>query len=175
MRDHRRALWRIEFRTKLTQADSLVIPVAYLLDAQWKEGSVRWLGLLFRKRLTPPELDQVNTATWPELKEIEPFMKRLFEDAWRMVDDAAADLGAAGLAKRYSHYSSLLFARAGEGPKKLMDEPVKAFSQLYDHMLGLREQLAPVVTAPVVRMPRFRKAVAPVVTRPDVALLNEAA
>jgi hypothetical protein len=174
MPDHRRALWRIEFRTKLTRADSLVIPVAYLLDAQWKQGNMRWLGLLFRKRLTPAELDQVNTATWPELTEIEPFMKRLFEDAWRMVDRAAADLGAAALAARYSHYSSLLFARAGEGPEKLIDEPVKAFSQLYSHLLGLREQLAPVVTAPVVRLPRFRKA-APAATRADVALLNEAA
>jgi hypothetical protein len=175
MPDHRRALWRIEFRTKLTQADSLVIPVAYLLDAQWKEGSVRWLGLLFRKRLTPAELDEVNTATWPELTEIEPFMKRLFEEAWRMVDDAATDLGAAGLAARYSHYSSLLFARAGEGPEKIMDEPVKAFSQLYDHMLGLREKLAPVVKAPVIPLLRSRKATAPVAARPDVALLNEAA
>jgi hypothetical protein len=174
MPDHRRALWRIEFRTKLTRADSLVIPVAYLLDAQWKQGNVRWLGLLFRKRLTPAELDLVNTATWPELTEIEPFMKRLFEDAWRMVDGAAADLGAAELAARYSHYSSLLFARAGEGPEKLIDEPVKAFSQLYSHMLGLREQLVPVATAPVVRLPRLRRA-APAATRPDVGLLNEAA
>ena len=54
-----KALWRIEFRTDLDLATAPTIPLAYLLEARW-ENDFRWLGMLFRKRLTLPELDLVD-------------------------------------------------------------------------------------------------------------------
>src|SRR5262245_25432643 len=83
MLTHSKALWRIEYKTDLTRANSVELPVAYMLEARWSDG-IRWLGMYFRKRFTEMELRYVNTETWPEMKDqLTPFVISLFEEAWK--------------------------------------------------------------------------------------------
>jgi hypothetical protein len=175
-----KALWRIEFRTNLTRADAPIIRVGYLLEAHW-QSQVRWLGLLFRRRLTVPELDKVNVATWPELKDLEPFMKGLFEQAWTTSAKASAaaaiELGSTALAAKYEQRSALHFAAEKRGPdlQAFDGKPVDSFPSLYAYLLGLREDLKPTIVAPVVPLRKAPAATVPVVATPDLELMNQAA
>ena len=175
-----KALWRIEFRTNLTRADTPVFPIGYLLETHW-QNQVRWLGLLFRRRLTVPELDIVNTDTWPELKDLEPFMKGLFDEAWAAsiapTATSAPDLGSAVVAAKYQLRSALQFSREELALDLSDHEPVDAFPLLYSQLLSFRTALVPKLMAPVVPLSNRKKtelSLRPVM-RPDVELMNQAA
>jgi hypothetical protein len=180
MQHPNKALWRIEFRTNLTRADAPVFPIGYLLETHW-QNQVRWLGLLFRRRLTVPELDIVNTDTWPELKDLEPFMKGLFDEAWAASIEPAAteapDLGSAVVAAKYQLRSALLFSHQEPALDLSGYDPVDAFPLLYSRLLGFRAALAPTLIAPVVPLNNRKKIGPPPrpVVRPDVELMNQAA
>jgi hypothetical protein len=172
----RKGLWRIEFRTDLTRADATVIPLGFVHEAHFPT-SIRWLGLLFRKRLTVSEADRIDLLTWPELRDdLEPFMRSLFDSAWSLARTASDNaLGTPTVAAKYSHRSALHFAPLGEGPPVASRDPVKRCLELCTHLLALRGKLAPVISAPVVPL-RRRKTLAPAATvRPDVELMNFAA
>jgi hypothetical protein len=149
--------------------DAPVIPVGFMLEADWDNGA-RWLGLLFRRKLTVAELDLVNVETWPELKDLEAFMDRLFNESWSAEGEG---LGSAQLAMRYPAYSALHFAtepltvRCGEFNR------AESFQLLYGMLLGYEERLHPVVTAAVLP---FGNAKRPV-TKPHepVEMMNKAA
>jgi hypothetical protein len=172
-----RALWRIAFRTNLTRSDAPTTPMAYLLEAHWAEERIRWLGLLFRRRLMPPEVALVNTETWPELKgELEPFMKGVFEQAWLASGKTDEALGSAALATLYHQQSALSFAVADQMPDLGKKGAIESFGVLYEHLLGLRDYLKPMISAPVVPLGNREEKVPTLApTRPDVELLNQAA
>ena len=166
-----KALWRIEFRTDLTRAQAPTVPVAYLLEASWK-NQVRWLGMLFRKRLTVSELDFVDTETWPEMKDLEKFMSQLFEETWS-ISCAQSPMGSRSTATKYSMHSALQFAHEDCNVSIDCEDPVQTFPSLYTCLLGFRDALSPVLTAPVV--PLRAKQPAAASTRADVELTNKAA
>ena len=176
MMHHEHGLWRIEFRTDLTRADTLSLPLAYMLETHWSDG-VRWLGMLFRTRLTTLELERVDIATWGELERLEAFMKGLFDEAWSALPakngSAEMPLGAAIVAAKYPVQSALHFAPAVKKATLRDNDPVKSFPVLYAQLLGLRDQLTPALTAPVVRLPARRRVVP--VARPDLEIANRAA
>jgi hypothetical protein len=156
MLTHSKALWRIDYRTDLTRSNGLVLPVGFVLEARWN-NNVRWLGMLFRKRLTPKELDLVNVETWPEMKGLEPFMNKVFEDAWAQeieIGDGSPALGSDVIAARFSMQSSLQFI--GDAPKIELSETdaEESFTGLYTRLLGLHDNLSPALLAPVVELPR---------------------
>jgi hypothetical protein len=171
-----KALWRIEFRTDLTRASAPVLPLGYLLDAHWDaDDQVRWLGLLFRRRLNPLEIDLVNTATWPELQKLEPFMKVIFEKAWAETGDNG-ELGSAKLAFSYPHTSALQFVGEEQAILGLSEDPIESFPHLYLTLLNLRSRLTPTIKAPVVPIEhKKRKEKVRPIARPDVELMNQAA
>jgi len=172
MLKHDKALWRVEFRTDLTRAKAPIVPVAYLLEAHW-ENQVRWLGMLFRKRLTVSELDLVDTHTWPEVKDLEKFMTRLFDEAWTN-SGPELPLGSCVLAPKYPMHSALQFAPQESAVNiDAEDDPVKSFPILYGHLLSFLDELSPIATAPVMPF-KPRPAPAPG-TRADVELTNKAA
>jgi hypothetical protein len=172
MLEHKKALWRVEFRSDLTRAHAPSFRVAYLLETHWV-NEVRWLGMLFRKRLTAAELDLVDTQTWPEMGNLEKFMTGLFDEAWAAGSDPKSPLGSNLLSAKYSMHSALRFA--GENPDVNLnsDDPVQSFPALYGCLLDFRDLLSPVMTAPVVPF-RAREPAAPG-TRADVELTNKAA
>lgn len=172
----RKGLWRIEFRTDLTRADAAVIPLGFVLEAHWPT-SIRWLGLLFRKRLTVPETDRIDLLTWPELSDnLEPFMKGLFEESWALARTASDNaLGTPTVAAKYSHRSALHFASVGDGPQVTARAPAKRCLELCTHLLGFRDKLTPVISAPVVPLRRRKKVPLAAAVRPDVELMNFAA
>jgi hypothetical protein len=174
---HKDAMWRIEYRTDQTRADSAMLPLAYMLESHWEDG-VRWLGMLFRKRLTALELDRVNRATWPELENLEGFMKGLFDDAWIAAEDNVHDgeirLGSDLVAVKFPVQSALNFAPTAERYAFGEDESVKAFPGLYAHLLGFRDALAPTLVSPVVHLPSRRAPVARP-EKPDLEIANRAA
>jgi hypothetical protein len=174
---HRDTVWRIEFRTDQTRADSAMLPLAYMLESHWEDG-VRWLGMLFRKRLSTLELDQVNLRTWPELQNLEGFMKGLFDEAWTVAEEVVRKgelvLGSDIVAVKYPVQSALNFTLAlderyvfGE------DDAVKSFTGLYEHLLGFRDALAPRLTASVVRFPTRTSSMRP--ERADLEIASRAA
>jgi hypothetical protein len=171
MLKHDKALWRVEFRTNLTRSDAPIVPVAYLLEAHW-ENHVRWLGMLFRKRLTVSELDLVDTETWPEMGGLEKFMSSLFDEAWTN-SGPELPLGSSKLAPKYSIHSALQFAPEGSNVSIDAEDPVQSFPALYAYLLDFREKLSPVATAPVV--PFKPRQLAAAGTRADVELTNKAA
>jgi hypothetical protein len=180
MLTHSKGLWRIEYRSDLTRAQGPVLPVAYVLEARWN-NSVRWLGMLFRKRLTPVELETVDLKTWPEMNGLEPFMTKLFDQVWTQelsLGDKSPELGARKLAVNFSMRSSLQFNEAEEKIQLNDDDPEKSFTALYTHLLNLHGKLAPTLQpkAPVVQLPLRKPApAAATAQRPDVEQLSRAA
>jgi hypothetical protein len=173
MMHHRGAMWRIEYRADQTRVGAPVCPLGFMLEEHWRSGE-RWLGLLFRKRLTALELDHVNLKTWPELKTLEGYMKGLFEEAW----DATGDdpLGSVIVAAKYPVQSALCFLPAKGEYQFKADNPVESFKSLYGYLLGLRDQLTPTLTAPVVKLPLRKKDALPAEPeKPDFELANRAA
>lgn len=138
------ALWRVEYRTDASRADSLVIPVGFMLDAYWQDEA-RWLGLSYRERLTVSELDLVNLETWPELDDIEAFADSLFDRAWA----SGLELGSLVLAKSFPAYSALSFnAEPAELDLGTLERS-ESFSNLLNYLQGLEKDLQPAITAPV--------------------------
>ncbi len=176
MLHHKDTMWRIDFRCDLTRADAPSLPLAFMLETHWADG-VRWLGMLFRKRLTALELESVDVSTWSELKTLESFMKGLFDEAWNAVpaDVGAAQmpLGSTLVAAKYPLQSALHFAAVPNKAVIRDDDHKKAFQHLYSYLLGLGDSLTPVLVAPVVRLPTKKRA-APAV-RPDLEIANRAA
>lgn len=178
MLTHSKGLWRIEYRSDLTRAQGPVLPVGYVLEARWN-NDVRWLGMLFRKRLMPIELEHVDLKTWPEMQGLEPFMTRLFDEVWEQElgsDGASPQMGAPIIATNYSMRSSLQFNTADARLDLSNEDPEKSFAALYTHLLGLHAALTPMLKAPVVQLPRRPKsAPAEAAERPDVEQLSRAA
>jgi hypothetical protein len=71
----------ISFVTDMTRANAPLIPLGFVLEATWPEQA-RWLGLIGRTRLTEPELDKINRATWPELQTPFGLLNKMFEQGW---------------------------------------------------------------------------------------------
>jgi hypothetical protein len=162
MLTHSEALWRIDYRTDLTRSNGLVLPVGFVLEARWSDN-VRWLGMLFRKRLTAKELDLVDVETWPEMKGLELFMNEVFNDVWAQeieIGKGAPALGSNVIASRYSMQSSLQFV--GDVPSVQLSgtDAEESFPALYTRLLGLHDNLSPVRVAPVVALPRKERAAA---------------
>jgi len=178
MLTHSNALWRIEYRSDLTRAKAPVIPVGFVLEARWSDD-VRWLGMLFRKRLTPVELDTINIETWPEMQALEPFMNRLFDEVWDQdIDSDLTEvpmLGSDLIAKSYGMHSSLHFACDLPGVTLNNENPEDSFSVLYGKLLGLHVNLTPVMTAAVVPLPQRFPAAAMKPLRTDVEQVLRAA
>jgi hypothetical protein len=167
-------MWRIEYRTDQTRVGAPSCPLGLMLEKHWDSGE-RWLGLLFRKRLTAVELDHVNRKTWPELGALEGYMKGLFEEAWDAAEESDS-LGSIIVAAKYPVQSALCFLPNKGKYQFKADNPVESFKSLYGYLLGLRDQLAPTLTAPVVKLPlRKRATVAAVLEKPDLELANRAA
>jgi hypothetical protein len=176
---HSKGLWRIEYRSDLTRAQGPVLPIGYVLESRWS-NNVRWLGMLFRKRLTPIEVDHVDLKTWPEMAGLEPFMTRLFGEVWEQtlgIDGDVPQLGAPMLAVNYSMRSSLQFVTDKADLKLSNEDPEKSFANLYTRLLGLHGALTPTLKAPVVQLPPPRKLTpaAAKAARPDVEQLSRAA
>lgn len=170
MLTHSKGLWRIEYQTDLSRSDKHVLPLGYVLEARWSDD-VRWLGMLFRRRLSPLELEHVDLETWHELKDLEPFMNGLFENAWSQELGAATQapsLGAGLVASRYPAHSSLQF-NSTEAAIELGDEdPEDAMPKLYKCLLGLHDALTPTLVAPVLQIPRRAALATPALPRADV-------
>jgi hypothetical protein len=159
MLTHSSTLWRIEYRTDLTRAREPVLPVGFVLEAHWN-NDVRWLGMLFRKRLMPLELDRVNLETWPEMNDLETFMNGLFDKVWDQKVGGRHNpprLGSALVAPNYAMHSSLHFASDEPKVKLSTEDAETSFSALYVRLLGLHGSLSPTLTAPVVRLPKKSK------------------
>ena len=168
------ALWRVEFRTDLTKASAPTLKLGYLLEAHWHDG-VRWLGMLFRRKLTALELDIVAKATWPELSDLETFMSGLFENAWNASESGSDDLalGSAVIAQKYTIRSALQFASEKNIAVVNADDALGSFPILYAHLLSFRSQLTPALAAEVVPLKARRPAAVPATS--DVELEHRAA
>ena len=138
------AAWRIEYRTDVTQTGSLTIPVAFMVEAAWESGA-RWLGVLFRPKLTPAESDLVNIETWPELANTVQLMSSLFDDAWKV----ERQLGSSKIATRYPCYSALTFAREPVEIELDQFDPKVCFLTLHQTLLNFTDRLEPTITAPI--------------------------
>jgi hypothetical protein len=179
MLTHSRALWRIEYQIDLARVDSPVIPIAYMLEAHWCSG-VRWLGMLFRKRLMPLEIERVDLETWPEMKDVAQFMNRLFDRAWTCelsAEQVPPQLGSSYVALNYANHSSLRFVT--DEPRVDLDneDPERSFTDLYKQLLGFHEVLSPRLVAEV---HPFRQPKAPIIVprrplRADVEQVSRAA
>lgn len=174
---HNSGLWRIEFRSDLTRSAAETFRVGFMLEAHWDNGD-RWLGMLFRKRLTAVELDHVDVGTWPELEQLETYMTGLFDEAWSAVSEITPEgdvprLGSGILAKKFPVQSALHFASETSAVDLDTADPEKSFKDLYVRILGLRSELTPLLTAPVVPFPARLPARVP--QRPDVEHVARAA
>jgi len=172
MLTHTNALWRIDYQGDLTKAKADTLPLGFVLEARWS-SEVCWLGMLFRRRLSPLEMDYVNLETWPEMRDLESFMKGLFDRVWSTNTGDPLKLGSDEIASEYSVQSSLHFA-ADKASVTLSDvDPEKSFEELYRRLIGLHSRLLPVVKAPVVQLAPKQK-VAPA-ARADVEQFLRAA
>lgn len=170
---HSKALWRIDYRTDLTRSNCLVIPIGFALEARWSNDD-RWLGMLFRKRLTGFELKAVNVETWPEMKELESFMNRVFDDAWateKPLGSEAPSLGSNVVALNYSAQSSLQFLNEDLDIKLNNEDTEQSFADLYKKLLSLHDKLIPIEEEPasVVELPKRRRWLAPAKPQRKVA------
>ena len=181
MSTHNKALWRIDYCTDLKRSDSLVIPVGFALEARWS-NDVRWLGMIFRKRLSEIELEKVNVETWPEMKGLETFMKSLFEQTWDLevaLGDGTPALASSVIASQYSAQSSLRFVPDVPDIKLNDDDVDESFTALYAGLLKLHDKLAPSASVPVIPL-QPRRFFAPAAKRPtprrtDVEMFQRAA
>ncbi len=148
MQHARTGLWRVEYRTDMTRSGSPILPLAFLVEADWESGA-RWLGMLFRRSLTANELKAVDLATWPELEGPEPFLKGMFDEAW----SAPAGDGGLRLVSKYSSRSAVTLA-----PEKPSDQLVQltaaqfpqVFGSLTQYLWNFKTQLQPALKADVV-------------------------
>jgi hypothetical protein len=151
MLETKSALWRIEFRTDASKVGALTIPLGFLRES-WADNAGRFMGLIFRTRLTPLELDRVNLNTWAELSSdrLEPFMDELFDKAWSDSRGAAdGQLGAGALAANYGAHSALSFV--GTEVKECRAATWQNLRlQLIGAMFSLEDRLSPVLMADVV-------------------------
>jgi len=159
MLTHSSALWRIGYKTNLTRAHDPVLPLGYMLEAHWSDG-VRWLGMLFRKRLTPLEIERVDTETWPEMNTLHSLMYGLFERAWDSEVSGTVEpplLGSNAVAMNFTGRSSLHFA--GDDPSITLnnDDPKQSFADLYTGLLRLHGALSPQLVAEVHKLPQPKK------------------
>lgn len=173
MLGHNSALWRVDYRTDLTRASAPVCPIGYFVEARWSDD-VRWLGVLFRKRLSPIETAHVNYETWPEMKDLKPFMETLFDRAWDAelpTGEQLPTLGSTVLAGAYGMQSSLQFVEDELDLEISSEDPEQSFNALYSRLLGLHDRLTPTMSAPIVQMPKRILPTAPLVRpqRADVA------
>jgi hypothetical protein len=156
MLTHSTALWRIVYRTDLARPGGEILPLGFALEARWS-NDVRWLGMLFRKRLEVLETELVDLATWSELTNLDKFMKGLFDQAWSQpLDDGDTVLGSSLLSANYSMRSSLQFMSDDASVVLNNEDPEESFPTLYGRLLNLHSRLRPTVTAPVIQMP-FRQ------------------
>jgi hypothetical protein len=178
MLTHSKALWRIEYKADLTRSDSKVLPLAFALEARWS-NDVRWLGMLFRKRLSPLEGGLVDFGTWPELKDMDKFMENLFETIWQLdlpEDGERPELGSALIARNYTGYGSLAFVLDDPGIDLRNDDPEQSFTHLYGRLLEQHDRLSPAILAPVIAMPkRGKRDPIPAAPRVDVEQVMRAA
>ncbi|SEI85406.1 hypothetical protein SAMN05518849_1011118 [Sphingobium sp. AP50] len=168
MTDSKRALYRLDYRTDLTSIEAPTINLGYMLEAAVENG-FRFLGLASRKALTPLEMDLVNLHTWPEMADLDGFMDTLFARAWDHVCEAEPDdlrLGCESIAFNHSAMSALHFASLEPIQMDDMKGDVDALHRhLYDELLRLGGKLKPVLTAPVISLPKRRMPV----PNPDIS------
>jgi hypothetical protein len=136
---------RISFFTDMTRADAPVIPIGFMLEAAWPEQA-RWLGLIGRTRLTPLELDRVNSTTWPELHAPFDMLDKLFDHGW------AAEWGDAGSSMQKQWSRSSFSIETSEHPlTTLSAETAEAWTAssnaLCAQLNALHLRLAPVLVA----------------------------
>ena len=109
---------RISFSTDMTRADAPMIPLGYMFEGVWPKKA-RWLGLIGRLRLTPVELEMINTATWPEMKSPFHVLMELFMKGWD------AQWGEAGQAISSEWARSALNIRTNQKSELLADKQVE--------------------------------------------------
>lgn len=155
MLETKSVLWRIEFRTDASKADALAIPLGYMRESFLAESG-RFLGLIFRTQLSPLELDKINLHTWPEMRDLEPFMDGLFDRSRETcVKSLAGDFGTPSVARGFSGQSALVF-------EALNVDEIKATTRghLVNHLMtslqAWEEYLVPVLKAPVVAIKKSR-------------------
>jgi hypothetical protein len=149
---------RISFLTDMTRADAPIIPLGYMFEAVWPKKA-RWLGLIGRLRLTPPELERVNMATWSELKEPFKLMTNLFFQGW------AAPWATAGEVIQHEYHRSALSIGIGDRSASLIDRRIDSAAAwattnncLLVELAAFQSQLVPVIQATVVTAPRPKQA-----------------
>ena len=151
----RTAVWRVEFRTDMTRSGAPIIPLAFMVEADWKRGT-RWLGMLYRRALTPNELKAVNLGTWPELNELDVLVPSMFDLAWA----AAPGEGGLSLLLSYGSRSALHFAEQ-KATQDLLNLTVgdtpAVFDRLKEHLLTFEEHLQPALRASVFELGRKRR------------------
>lgn len=158
MTDQMRALYRLEFRTDMTDAAAPVIHFGYMLEAA-VAGGFRFLGLASRESLTRIEADRIDLATWHELADLDTYMEDLFERAWGQVSEAGPDdlrLACEHLAKGFSARSALRFVPL---PTPAIAAPAGADAdtlhlELYQQLIHYRGELKPALVAPVIPLPK---------------------
>jgi hypothetical protein len=106
------------------------------------------------------------------MKDLEKVMGRLFDEAWAS-SDLKSTLGSDILAQKYSMHSALQLAAEDVKATIESEDPVQSFPALYGYLLDFRDNLSPVVTAPVVPFKARQPAAAG--TRADVEMTNKAA
>jgi hypothetical protein len=160
-------LWRIEFDTDLTHAGAPILPLGLMIEAAWPSRA-RGLGMLFRRRLNPLELDRVNGQTWPELGDMETFMRSLFDEAWKAED------GGREVALRFPARSSLHFSEVECEVDLGAFDRVHSVPRMLECLLQYGETwLVPAIKAPVVKLPERRRPAAQ--AAPDLHTMAEAA
>lgn len=141
-------LWRVAYCTDLTSAKAKPVPLAFMLEARWEDGA-RWIGLLYRTELTKNELREVDTKTWPELTNVEVYMKQLFL--------RGCDTDAAALAASHPCYSAVQFQPLEAAIGNIEgNTPRQAAPMLYSYLLGYEDELEPAFGATVIRIPLRR-------------------
>jgi hypothetical protein len=125
-------------------------------------------------------MDKVDQLTWPELSCLEAFMTGLFTEAWTAPSAIGKTqtlvLGSENIAARFSHFSALQFVREDTKVDLSQVKPVDAFTTLYGRLLGFRERLRPLISAPVLEFkPRGRTQAIPDLVGGEVESLTKAA
>jgi hypothetical protein len=138
---------RVEFRTNATQSDCIRIPLGFVVESLWDD--MRWMGMIYRPKLTSNELKEINLDTWPELRSPEALLHDMFESAWLSQDGD----GGRALASHFGPFSALHafveddesnFAVALEDPS----DPQTA-SVLIERLQKFEPQLKPAFSATI--------------------------
>jgi hypothetical protein len=91
--------------------------LGFMFEGVWP-AQARWLGLIGRLKLTPLELELVNTLTWPELSRPFEMLKAIFEHGW------AAEWGHAGDAAQRKWTRSALSIDVSDRSEILSDKAI---------------------------------------------------